>query len=132
MEHQAERGYRTPLHVHRQDDETLVALYGTVGLRAGVAEYTIGSGETVYLPRGIPHAFIVSSRTARLLTCHTPAGFDQLVRQLGIPAAHDWAGLPGEAIDILASVEVNRRFGIEVVGPPLPLPSPPATIGPTS
>ena len=78
------------------------------------------AGETVLLPRGIPHGFRVLSGRARMLTI-TRGGFEAMVRSMSRPATG--AVLP-EPVE--PSVELQARLvaacaanGIEVLGPPI-------------
>src|SRR6476469_3578171 len=46
-----------------------------------------GNPSTVaVLPRRLRHAYVVTSATARFLTLHTPAGFEQFAAEAGDPA----------------------------------------------
>ena len=109
------RGTALPLHVHTREDEQAVVLDGTVSFHVGELIHRLGAGETLGLPRGVPHAHLVTSPTARVLTIAMPAGFEQLFVDLGVPA------LPGATpppLDRSALTEAARRLGVEIVGPP--------------
>ncbi|MFC5801373.1 hypothetical protein [Streptomyces formicae] len=73
-----------------------------------------GPGTLAVLPRRIPHAFVVTSSTARLLTLVTPAGFEQFVVEAGSPADAPMEGPP----DVAALTAMGARYGVRVVGPP--------------
>src|SRR3954471_19924152 len=72
-EDQMEAGKVTPLHTHPAD-ETLYVLDGEILVHLDGEEQRIGAGGLVVAPRGVPHAFMVVSAAARLLTLHTPGG----------------------------------------------------------
>jgi quercetin dioxygenase-like cupin family protein len=59
------RGKTTPLHTHPQVDETLYVLEGEILLHIDGEEQRVGSGGVALAPRGVPHAFLVTSETAR-------------------------------------------------------------------
>ena len=106
------RGTALPLHVHTREDEQMVVLDGEVSVRVGERTQRLRTGETVALPREVPHAHRVASETARLLTVATPGGFERLFLEHG--ATRD----ERPADDVL--VAAVRELGVQVVGPPLP------------
>lgn len=119
VDHFVERGYCSPLHVHTRDDETFFVVEGTIRVVCGDAEYLVSAGGLAILPMGQPHAFVVTSPTARLLTLAEPAGFEDFVAELG--TAPTGPGLPpasAEPPDSAALAATAVRYGIEIVGPP--------------
>ena len=72
----------------------------------------------------MPHAFRIRGDTpARFLGLVTPGALLHLYDEVGIPAAE--MRLPGEDGQSLEEeipkwMEVSPRYGIEVVGPPIP------------
>src|SRR6202162_5441557 len=72
------RGKTTPLHTHPHVDETLYLLGGEILLHIDGEEQRLGSGGVAMAPRGVPHAFLVTSGTARLLLLETPGGTEGL------------------------------------------------------
>src|SRR5690348_16003423 len=60
------RGKSTPLHTHPQVDETLYVLEGEIVLHIDGADQPLGPGAVAMAPRGVPHAFLVTSETARI------------------------------------------------------------------
>ncbi|MFD9733360.1 cupin domain-containing protein [Umezawaea sp. NPDC059074] len=121
LEHQGERGYMSPLHVHESDEETFLVLEGTLRVEFGDEVHSVGEGALALLPRRQAHGFVVTSPHARFLTLHTPGGgFDAFVAEIGIPVdpdghVHEVGAAPGpeELTRIAAS------HGIQIVGPPL-------------
>ncbi len=65
-------GKRTPLHTHPDADESMYVLDGEILMHLDGAEYRVGAGGLVVAPRGLPHAFLVLSDSARLLCLQTP------------------------------------------------------------
>jgi quercetin dioxygenase-like cupin family protein len=121
LEHRAGRGDSPPLHVHKDEDEIFHVLEGEVRYRVGDMERRARPGEILLAPKGIPHTYRVESAEARFLTI-TRGAFENFIRALGRPAERD--GLPDpsgppspEQAEALALA--CRRFGIELVGPPL-------------
>ncbi len=73
-------------------------------------------GGLTFTPKGVPHAFIVLSETARVLTFQTPGIGQAFYRDASEPATDDTS----ETVDIArlqASAKENPR-GIELLGPP--------------
>jgi quercetin dioxygenase-like cupin family protein len=77
------RGNGSPVHVHDQEDETLIVLDGELQVYVGEEEHTAGPGTVAVLPRRLRHAYVVTSVTARFLTLHIPAGFERLAAEAG-------------------------------------------------
>jgi quercetin dioxygenase-like cupin family protein len=117
-------GTATPLHRHTQEAEALFVLDGHVTYRAGDAVHELTEGSFLFLPQHLPHAFRVrGDRPARFLALTVPGGLMGLYDEVGIPARE--MRLPGEdglamAEEIARWNEVGPRYGLEVVGPPIP------------
>ena len=58
-----EKGKATPLHIHPDSDETMYVLEGEILMHMDGREHRLGTGGIAVAPRGVPHAFLVSSRT---------------------------------------------------------------------
>jgi len=67
-----ERGKTTPLHSHPESDEIVYVLDGEILVYNEGNPRTIGKGGVVLTPRGVPHAFVVTSERARILSIVTP------------------------------------------------------------
>jgi len=122
LEHLAPHGDSPPLHIHHTEDEAFHVIEGTLQLRVGVEDQTVGSGESLLAPKGVPHTYRVLSDRARWLTVTTGRDFEEFVRAMSRPALRPELPPPGgpptpEAAAVLA--ETARRYGIEIVGPPL-------------
>ncbi len=117
VDHRVPAGYAPPLHVHADQDEVFVVLDGAFTFRCGPQRMEAGAGAVVFLPRGVPHAFRVSDDGAgRALVLTSPAGFADVVGELGVPATElvlPPPDLPGPAPERLAAVA--RAHGIAPV-----------------
>ena len=117
-------GIATPLHRHTHESEALFVLDGHITYRAGEATHELSEGSFLFLPEGVPHAFrIRGDHPARFLSLTVPGGLMGLYDEVGIPATQ--MRLPGEdglpmAEEIARWNEVGPRYGLEVVGPPIP------------
>jgi len=119
-------GIATPLHRHTKESEAFFLLDGSMIYRAGEETFELGAGDFIWLPLGLPHAFRITGRTpARMLALTTPGGLLDLYDQVGVPAAErrlpDGDGRPMPE-EIARWAEIGPRFGLEVVGPPIPPP----------
>ena len=94
VDHRVPPGYAPPLHVHRDQDEVFYIVEGRFAVTCGEQHWQAGPGSLVFLPRQIPHGFTVSDATpGRTLLINVPAGFADVITELGEPAAE--LALPG-------------------------------------
>ena len=113
------RGNGSPVHVHDRDDETFFVLDGELRVVAGEEEHAAGPGTVAVLPRRLRHAYVVTSATARFLSLHTPAGFEQFAAEVGQPAqALTLPPEPGGPPDLAALAQAAARHGITILAPP--------------
>ncbi|MEZ5184914.1 MAG: cupin domain-containing protein [Candidatus Nanopelagicales bacterium] len=117
-------GVATPLHRHTHESEAFFLIDGSMTYRAGDDMFRLDAGDFIWLPMGLPHAFRVTGRTpARMLALTTPGGLLRLYDEVGVPAAErrlpngDGRPMPEE---IARWGEIGPRYGLEVVGPPIP------------
>src|SRR3954463_11941895 len=54
-------GKTTPLHLHPETDELIYLLEGDMLVHADGVEYAVGAGGLIVMPRGTPHALLVTS-----------------------------------------------------------------------
>lgn len=120
FEELSQRGKVTPLHLHPAADETFYVLEGEVVFHVDGTDYPVGPGGVASVPRGVPHAVMVTSTTARMLTLVTP-GYKELelfFREVGEPAtSHNLppsAPLPLDRIRAAAA----KHGSVVVLGPP--------------
>jgi quercetin dioxygenase-like cupin family protein len=109
------KGKTTPLHRHPDADETVYLIEGEIIDHADGKETRVGAGGLIYRPRGVPHAFLVVSDGARLLTWQTPGIGQAFYRGASVAAT-------GDASDLLdiAGLQASARDnpGVEILGPP--------------
>ena len=79
--------FEAPLHVHHREDEAFWILEGDVTLYVGDKAIEAGIGDYAFGPRAIPHRYTVGEAGCRMLFICTPAGFEDLVRNMSEPAA---------------------------------------------
>ncbi len=115
----APAGSGPPLHVHHREDEAFWILEGHLTVRCGDETFAAGPGSYAFLPRDIPHTFVVEGKVpARILSMCFPGGLEQYFVAAGRPA--ESAGLPPAApVDAALLARVGKDFGVEIIGPPM-------------
>jgi len=103
----ASPGNDVPLHVHRYGDEVFIVESGEVEVNRGGELVRLRKGETVYLPKNIPHApRVVGGERAQVLVICVPGGFDHYVEA----CAEEWTK-PQPSFQRLD--QIAARFGQE-------------------
>ena len=92
---------------------------------AGQETYELTGGWFIYLPTGVPHAFrIRGQQPARFLALTVPGGLLHLYEEVGVPAAELRIPHEGEGRSIAEEIDrwnqTGPRYGLEVLGPPIP------------
>ena len=108
-------GTALPVHIHTREDEQIVLLEGTIAFLVADRVHHLDAGDTLALPRGVPHAHVVTSQHARALTVAIPGGFEQLFIDLGVPALPRTTPPP---FDTEAMAQAVAALGVQIVGPP--------------
>jgi len=120
FEERSQRGKVTPLHLHPNADETFCVIDGEIRVHLDGAERTVGPGGVASVPRGMPHAVMVTSELARVLTIVTPGckELEMFFREVGEPATQRTippsAPLPMERLRAAAM----RHGSVVILGPP--------------
>lgn len=117
FEDRMDKGKMTPLHTHPQSDETMYVLEGEILMHMDGREHRIGADGLAVAPRGVPHAFLVLSATARLLCLHTPGSCEAFYRGASVPVDPD-GPVPGSVDFARVRASAERNGGIEILGPP--------------
>jgi quercetin dioxygenase-like cupin family protein len=104
-------GRGTPLHVHHFQDEIFYILEGAYYFQVGEDKYNLTTGDSIFLPRKVPHAWTQVSEKGKMTVIMQPAG--KLENFFVTVAALEKEPTPKEMAQIFADNEM------EVVGPPL-------------
>jgi quercetin dioxygenase-like cupin family protein len=117
IEEIAPRGEGTPLHVHREDDETFYVLEGELTFYLDNEQpIPASAGSFVHIPGGVVHAFKVDSETARYLII-TTLQHERFYRAISEPAQS--RTLPPERPLAMEKVmDAAQEYGVEALGPP--------------
>src|SRR5438309_8553027 len=70
----APKGFASPIHVHRREDEFFVVLSGEVRVQHGEGVIEAVAGTIVHGPRDVPHGVHADPAEARLLLSVAPPG----------------------------------------------------------
>jgi mannose-6-phosphate isomerase-like protein (cupin superfamily) len=107
-------GYETPLHIHHREDEGFWMLEGTATFTVGDQTIDAGPGAYLFGPKHVPHKWKAGPNGARLLYLFAPGGFEDLIREMSVPARELGPPPPTEQPPDNA-MEVAKRFGIELL-----------------
>lgn len=120
LEHLAPQGMATPLHVQPNEDEAFYVLDGRLTVYVDGEYSEAVTGDVVWLPRGVPHAFRVDSEQARILALSLPGTHEQFFRLAGEPVeAFDLAqAATPEPPDFGKLAAAAAEAGFELLGPP--------------
>ena len=103
-----------PRHVHTREDELFYVLEGELVFELDGERHTVRAGDTVYLRRGVVHAYQNFTKSdARLLIATTPGVFSGFFVELS--AVTPLGGLP--PLDKLDAI--STKYGMTRLGPPL-------------
>jgi quercetin dioxygenase-like cupin family protein len=105
------QGRGTPLHFHYSQDEIFYVIEGSYFFQVGDQKHKLAKGDSIFLPRMIPHAWTQVSETGKMTVALQPAG--KLENFFVTVAALDHEPTQEEMKAIFADNEM------QVVGPPL-------------
>jgi quercetin dioxygenase-like cupin family protein len=110
-------GAEPPPHLHHTTDETYYLLEGELAVLDGERTYTATQGSIVYLPKGTLHAWRnASTQPARALLLITPAGFEGVITEVGVPgslSAPPPSPPPPTEADRQRIEELGRKYATE-------------------
>ncbi len=101
------------LHIHFEQDEIFTIVEGEYLFQVGQNKETLKAGDTIFLPRQIPHTWIQLSDKGKLIYYLQPAGkMEEFFMTM-----NDLKGRPtADEMD-----KIHAAHGMKVVGPPLSL-----------
>lgn len=100
-----------PLHIHPEQDEWFYVIEGEYQFQVGEERFEIRSGDTIFLPRNIQHAFIQLTEKGKMIVSYLPAG----KMESFFKVTDSWTFPPSKE-------EITQAFlqhGMTVVGPPI-------------
>ena len=75
-----------PRHLHREQDEWVYVVEGEVEIEVGTKRFRAAAGESVFLPRKVPHGWapVGGGGAGRIVNVYQPAGnIEEFLRQVG-------------------------------------------------
>ena len=116
LENKSGGNTRTPIHVHANDDETVYVIEGELTAVIDGRPRRLAAGESIFLPRGIPHQLVnMSGNPNRYILIGTPALFDRFVEEGGHELRADEVVGPPTPEEIELLREASPRFGITLL-----------------
>ena len=111
------RGKTTPLHMHPNQDEAIYVLEGEILVHVDGEDHRVSERGLFVAPRGVPHAFLVTSETAHLLAVISPGDGEAFYRNVSEPATSPADASRPPDFPRLRE-EAERSEHIELLGPP--------------
>jgi quercetin dioxygenase-like cupin family protein len=107
------KGAGVPLHFHPEQDEMFYILEGSYRFKVGDEMFDLEKGDSIFLPRKVPHSWILLSEKGITHALVQPAGgLESFFVKL---KAIDHVPTPEEV------AKISAESGMIVVGPPLKL-----------
>jgi quercetin dioxygenase-like cupin family protein len=108
------KGEAPPYHKHTREDEVFMLIKGTALVWYDDQEYDVAEGGVMFLPKGVPHAYRITSDKADLLMINTPAGIEGMFRASG----RDKSTPRPPGFEITPNPAIAEQYGNVIVGPP--------------
>ncbi|MBR9914920.1 MAG: cupin domain-containing protein [Algicola sp.] len=101
-------GTKIPLHMHTKEDEVFKVLEGSIRFTVGSNTYELTEGDTIFLPREIPHCFeVIGNTNAKTVLSIFPSGLEHMFSELD--------KLPQGPPDLKQVSEICGRYGISFI-----------------
>ncbi|GAB3643600.1 cupin domain-containing protein [Spirosoma arcticum] len=99
------------LHMHLHQDEVFYVVEGEFLFQTGDERQTLKAGDTIFLPRNVPHTWLQLSDKGKLIYLLQPAGtlenFFKKMNALKRPPT------------FAEEQQMSREHGVETIGPPI-------------
>lgn len=100
-----------PLHIHPYQDEFFYIIEGEYLFQVGDDKYQMKSGDTIFLPRNVQHAFVQLTEKGKVIVSYMPAGkMEDFFKTTDL-----WTSPP----TLKEIQKVFEDHDMKVVGPPL-------------
>lgn len=101
------------LHVHFDQDEIFYVVEGEFLFQIDTERMTLKAGDTIFLPRAVPHTWLQLSDKGKLVYFLQPAGqMEEFFKKM-----NELQGPPSEAL----IQQIHQAHGMKVLGPPISL-----------
>ncbi len=115
-----------PRHLHYEQDEWIYIIDGEFEFHVGEQQLRAGAGESVFLPRKVPHVWAcVSDQSGKIINMYQPAGkmedfFRELAKPLkDLPTAEQLVNKTYTEQQVKSLHEFFDTHGMDLLGPPL-------------
>ncbi len=120
VESKMKKGTEPPPHVHEREDELFYILSGEIKVFVDGQVLTVAAGESVFLPKKVPHAYLIQSDECHVLALMTPGGFLNAINKMNAPART--MKIPSDmetyaTADLTATMEVFIKYGVRMLSP---------------
>jgi quercetin dioxygenase-like cupin family protein len=120
VESKMKKGTEPPPHIHDREDEFFYILAGEIKVFADGQVFTVATGESVFLPKKIPHAYLIQSEECHVLALMTPGGFLNAINKMNAPART--MEIPSDmetyaTADLTATMAVFIKYGVRMMSP---------------
>jgi len=97
-----------PMHVHTREDEMYKVIEGEVEFTVGDTTTLLKDGDSIFLPRNIPHMWkVVGTRNAKVYLDVFPSGIEGMFEELN--------SLPARPPDHELVESICERYGVSLV-----------------
>ena len=102
-------GLGIPPHVHDREDELIYVTEGEFGIMLGDKQFKANTGDEIFFPRNIPHAFQnIGSKAGKTIWTVVPGGnFEEFFEKLG--------ALPAGEPDMQLVGEIFATYGMKIL-----------------
>jgi quercetin dioxygenase-like cupin family protein len=118
VESQMRKGTEPPPHIHDREDELFYILEGKINVFAGGQVFSVSAGESVFLPKRVPHAYLIQTEECRVLALMTPGGFLNAINKMNAPART--MQIPSDMETYATAdltMEVFKKYGVRMLSP---------------
>jgi quercetin dioxygenase-like cupin family protein len=108
------KGFGVPLHVHHTFDEFFCILTGEFLFQLDNERFTLKAGDTIFVPRGVKHAFKVTSEelASNLVAILPGKGMENYFSEMA-------KAVTPQGPDMAAMQAAYKKYDSEILGPPL-------------
>jgi len=113
-----------PYHLHHDQDEWLYVVEGELDLVVGDKQFRAGAGESVFIPRKVPHGWSpLEDQTCKIINIYQPAGkIEEFLREVGnvkdLPTREDVINKPYTDQQIATLHRLFAAYEMKLLPPP--------------
>ena len=120
VESKMKKGTEPPPHVHEREDELFYILAGSLKVFANGKVLAVAAGECVFLPKKVPHAYLIETDECHVLALMTPGGFLNAINKMNAPARS--MEIPSDmetyaTADLTDTMAVFMKYGVRMLSP---------------